>query len=165
MFFHILTFTDYSSWVGYGPAVLWTLRAEFWFYVLFPLILMIVRKRHVLKVAVAGILIGIVAKYQIGHTSRGLGNLAALSFTLEYLDNLMLGAVCAILIERKASIVRHFSSRLFLWLPIVLIGWAATDHIIRSRMSGAQNASRIARQGTDIRAGGGIIVNRANLPS
>ena len=134
--FHILTFTGgYSSWVGYSPAVLWTLRAEFWFYVLFPLALFAAGKQHVLKLAVIGIVIGLSSKYLIGHTDTGpfamyLGWMTALTPMLVYLDNLMFGVVCAALIERRSNAVGIFRSPWFLWLPAAIIVLMALDRFV-----------------------------------
>jgi peptidoglycan/LPS O-acetylase OafA/YrhL len=134
----LLTFTEgYSSWVGLGPAVLWTLRAEFWFYVLFPIVLCIAGKRHILQVVISGIAFGVAAKYLIGHGFTG--PLASLPYaakfvpilhTLVYLDNLMFGALCACLIERRSKIILYFRNRAFLWVPICVICLMATDPFV-----------------------------------
>src|ERR1700744_3382242 len=92
----LMTFTwGYSRWEGFSPAVLWTLRAEFWFYVFFPIFLACVGKRHILKLIFACIIASVAAKYLVGHNFEGKLNeivrfrplwlmLWPVSFTLVY---------------------------------------------------------------------------------
>jgi peptidoglycan/LPS O-acetylase OafA/YrhL len=100
----LITFTrGYRIWVGGSPAVLWTLRAEFWFYVLFPLVLCAAGKARVAGCIFGGIAIAWLSKVLIGHNHEGwlnqfgiftrpLAKTEPFVFTLVYLDQLMYGA-------------------------------------------------------------------------
>ena len=102
----MLTFTSYPSNVGYSTAVFWTLHAEFWFYVIFPFVFALTYKRGFLPVAVGlMILASILAKAFVGHV-------AAASFTpwltLVYLDQLMFGVICALVISERSRFIENF---------------------------------------------------------
>lgn len=127
--FALITFTGgYDKWVGYSPAVLWTLRAEFWFYVLFPITLCAAGRDHAVKVIVAGIVIGWAAKFFLGHgfegyfgpdLSRGARRIIfPVLHTFVYLDQLMYGALIGVFAQKK---VRFVGSRLALWIPVAAI--------------------------------------------
>lgn len=80
-----------SDWLGYSFGVLWTLAVEFWFYVTFPFFLWAANAvgRPVLFI-VGGILISLIAK--------------AVPFggeVLAYYDQFLLGALCAIAVQRQ----------------------------------------------------------------
>lgn len=134
----LITFTrGYRNWVGGSPAVLWTLRAEFWFYVLFPLVLCAAGKARVAGCIVGGIAIAWLSKVLIGHNHEGwlnqfgifakpLAKTEPFVFTMIYLDQLMYGAACAVLIERKSEALRYFQSRVFLWAPLLAVCLLAT---------------------------------------
>jgi peptidoglycan/LPS O-acetylase OafA/YrhL len=105
---------------GAGPLVLWTLRAEFWFYVFYPLVLLLIGRERTIWLAVVGICAAWYFKFAFGH---GTTRFAPFQFTLCYLDQLMYGAVCACLIELdNAKIKAAFRNRPFaLWLPLAAI--------------------------------------------
>jgi peptidoglycan/LPS O-acetylase OafA/YrhL len=105
---------------GAGPLVLWTLRAEFWFYVFYPLILLTIGRNRTIWIAVAGIAVAWYFKFAFGH---GTVRFAPFQFTLCYLDQLMYGSVCACLIERdSAKIKAIFRNRtIALWLPLAAV--------------------------------------------
>ena len=97
----LLTFTGGpGKWVGGAPAILWTLQAEFWFYVFYPFVLMVVGTKRTLWVALAGICLSWYFKFGFGHGTPVLGPFA---FSVTYLDQLMYGAICACLIENGSD--------------------------------------------------------------
>ena len=115
------TFTGgYSTFVegAASPLLLWTLRAEFWFYVFYPLVLMIVGRDRLPWIAGAAIILSWYLKFSIGHAGRGLG---PFNYTFIYLDQLMYGALCSYVIERKSDVARViFRYRtIAVWLPFV----------------------------------------------
>jgi peptidoglycan/LPS O-acetylase OafA/YrhL len=64
----LLTFTSsYGEWVGLSPAVLWTLRAEFWFYVLFAAAFYFTGLRHLSGLILVAIILSWIAKFWLGH--------------------------------------------------------------------------------------------------
>jgi peptidoglycan/LPS O-acetylase OafA/YrhL len=64
----LLTFTSsYGEWVGLSPAVLWTLRAEFWFYVLFAAAFYFTGLRHLSGLILVAIILSGIAKFWLGH--------------------------------------------------------------------------------------------------
>ncbi len=79
----LLTFTGgYYEWVGFSPAILWTLRAEFWFYVLFAVAFYIVGRKYLPGLIAVAIPASWAAKFVYGHSGEAM-------FTLIYLDQLM----------------------------------------------------------------------------
>jgi peptidoglycan/LPS O-acetylase OafA/YrhL len=115
------TFSRGYSFFVYGggsPLLLWTLRAEFWFYVFYPLVLMAVGRKRLPWVALTGIGLSWYLKLAYGHAGPGLG---PFNYTLIYLDQLMYGALCAFLIERNNGVARAiFRNRMTaVWLPFV----------------------------------------------
>ncbi|MGY8706353.1 acyltransferase [Bradyrhizobium sp. 18BD] len=112
----LLTFTQLPSGTGYATAVAWSLHAEFWFYLTFPVVFVLTYRRGLLPLVIA-LLIGVSiwAKVRDGGTPESwpLGNDQWL--TVLYLDQLMYGAICALLVEKKARLIRLFSSRLWFW--------------------------------------------------
>jgi peptidoglycan/LPS O-acetylase OafA/YrhL len=111
----LLTFTSFfeREWLGFGPAVLWTLRAEFWFYVLFAAAFYFAGRERLVILAIIGIAIGWVCKYLFGHDS-GL-------YTLVYLDQLMYGVLAALAIDAAPNWLRYFRSRAVLWGALIAI--------------------------------------------
>ncbi len=115
----LLTFTGGpGKWVGGAPAILWTLQAEFWFYVFYPFVLMVVGTKRTLWVALAGICLSWYFKFGFGHGTPVLGPFA---FSVTYLDQLMYGAICACLIENGSDTAKViFRVRVAaLWLPLI----------------------------------------------
>lgn len=111
-------YTVYAAGGG-SPLVLWTLRAEFWFYVFYPFVLLLVGRQRTIWVAIAGICLAWYLKFTYGHNKAP--GLEPFRYTLVYLDQLMYGAVCAYLTEsNNARVKAIFSSRtISLWLPLV----------------------------------------------
>jgi peptidoglycan/LPS O-acetylase OafA/YrhL len=125
----LLTFTSgYHIWVGVSPAVLWTLRAEFWFYIVFPLAMLCCGKSRLVRMILTGIAVSWLCKFMVGHNGEGFYpvKLGPAHFTLIYLDQLMYGAVAAILIERGDIRLAGLRHRAFLWLPLCAIALLAT---------------------------------------
>jgi peptidoglycan/LPS O-acetylase OafA/YrhL len=100
---------------------LWTLQAEFWFYVFYPLVLMTAGVRWTLWVALAGICLSWYFKFAFGHATPMLG---PLGFSVTYLDQLMYGAICAWLIENGGEKAKAMFKPMFriraiaLWVPL-----------------------------------------------
>jgi peptidoglycan/LPS O-acetylase OafA/YrhL len=115
----LLTFTSFfeREWLGFGPAVLWTLRAEFWFYVLFAAAFYFAGRERLANLALIGIAISWVCKYSFGHDS-GL-------YTLVYLDQLMYGVLAALAIDTTPNWLRYFRSRAVLWGSLFAISMLA----------------------------------------
>jgi peptidoglycan/LPS O-acetylase OafA/YrhL len=109
----LLTFTGYPSNVGVSAAVFWTLHAEFWFYVTFPFVFAFCYPRRLLM-PVGAALIGasFMAKAFIGHVLAY--NFTPL-LTLVYLDQLMFGAICAVLIQSRSKAIELFRSKWWFW--------------------------------------------------
>jgi len=109
----LLTFTSFTPDVGFSVAIFWTLQAEFWFYATFPFVFALCYPRGLLMPA-AFALIGVSfwAKFSIPLV-------LAFSFTplltLIYLDQLMFGVICALLIGNKSSVIHLFRSRWWFW--------------------------------------------------
>jgi peptidoglycan/LPS O-acetylase OafA/YrhL len=112
---NLLTFTTPAAtgWVGLSPAVLWTLRAEFWFYVSFGIAFYFVGRKYLLVLVVGSIAASWAAKFL-------LGNMATPA-TLIYLDQLMYGALCAVIIDASPPWLRYFRYRAMLWGPLAAI--------------------------------------------
>jgi peptidoglycan/LPS O-acetylase OafA/YrhL len=131
---YFLTFTgSYSEWSGLSPAVLWTLMAEFWFYVLFSLAWLLTNSRFLLAAIIGGIAAGFFFKASLGHyydaNEINIGCFAPLRFTLVYFDQLMYGALCAWLVRFRPNIAAAFDSRAFLWLPLAAIAALAAFRV------------------------------------
>jgi peptidoglycan/LPS O-acetylase OafA/YrhL len=114
----MLTFTSYPSMVGFSAAVFWTLHAEFWFYVIFPFVFAVCYRRNLMMpVAVALIAASMVAKASVGHV-------AAAAFTpwltLVYLDQLMYGCICALLISKRSGLIATFQSKWWFWGALII---------------------------------------------
>jgi peptidoglycan/LPS O-acetylase OafA/YrhL len=123
----ILTFTSLPNGTGFATAVGWTLHAEFWFYVFFPILFALTYKRNLLPTAVAlSIGISILAKIFAGNGEPTKWPLQSDEWlTVIYLDQLMYGVICALLIENRAAFVNLFVSRLWFWgalMANILIG-------------------------------------------
>ena len=112
----LLTFTQLPSGTGYATAVAWSLHAEFWFYIAFPVVFVLTYKRGLLPLVIT-LLIGasIWANIRDGGTPERWPLGDGQWLTVLYLDQLMYGAICALLVEKKARLIRLFSSRLWFW--------------------------------------------------
>jgi peptidoglycan/LPS O-acetylase OafA/YrhL len=113
----MLTFTHLPGSTGFATAVAWTLHAEFWFYVFFPFVVALTYRRGLLPLAI-GVLIAIsfLAKIFAGHSEPAkwlIGNDQWL--TVIYLDQLMYGAICALLIAKKSPLIERFASKWWFW--------------------------------------------------
>jgi peptidoglycan/LPS O-acetylase OafA/YrhL len=120
----MLTFTRLpAQWTGFAATVGWTLHAEFWFYVFFPIIFMLTYKRGLLPLAIGFLIVAsILSKIVAGHGEPDkwpTGN--DQWYTVIYLDQMMYGAICAILIARHSSFVKLFTSKLWVWGGLVII--------------------------------------------
>jgi peptidoglycan/LPS O-acetylase OafA/YrhL len=112
----LLTFTSLPTDTGYATAVAWSLHAEFWFYLCFPIILAVAYKRGLLPLVIGvSIAVSVWAKMNDGGTPDTWPIATDQWFTVLYLDQLMYGAICAILIEVKSPIVGLFASRYWFW--------------------------------------------------
>jgi peptidoglycan/LPS O-acetylase OafA/YrhL len=120
----MLTFTRLpAQWTGFAATVGWTLHAEFWFYVFFPILFMLMYKRGLLSLAIGFLIIAsILSKIFAGHGEPGkwpIGN--DQWYMVLYLDQMMYGALCAILIARHPSFVQLFTSKWWLWGGLIII--------------------------------------------
>jgi hypothetical protein len=79
---------------------LWTLRAEFWFYVLFAAVFYFAGQRHLLGIVVVAIVASWPAKFWFGHTGSLPFGLQPAIHTLVYLDQLMYGVLCVLIIHK-----------------------------------------------------------------
>lgn len=128
----LLTFTsDFATlgWVGMSRSVLWTLQAEFWFYVLMATIVLVAGRVALPWFAVGGIALAWFAKFYVGIGHQGLYGsvyppvLHPLLSAIVYLDQLMIGVLCALAVQRGSRFVNVLlSSRaLGLWIPLAAI--------------------------------------------
>jgi peptidoglycan/LPS O-acetylase OafA/YrhL len=127
----LLTFTtDFGTvgYVGMSRAVLWTLQAEFWFYVLMPMIVLVAGRNALPWFALGGIALAWFAKFYVGFGHQGLYGSAypavfyPLLNTIVYLDQLMIGVLCALAVQRGSPFVKVLSSRVLgLWIPLAAI--------------------------------------------
>jgi peptidoglycan/LPS O-acetylase OafA/YrhL len=109
----MLTFTHYPANVGFSIAVFWTLHAEFWFYVSFPFVFALTYRRGLLPFVIGALIFAsVAAKIYVGHASA-----SAFTpwLTLIYLDQLMFGAICALLIAARSPIIDAFRSKWWFW--------------------------------------------------
>jgi peptidoglycan/LPS O-acetylase OafA/YrhL len=111
----MLTFTHVPDGVGIATSVGWTLHAEFWFYVFFPVVFALTYKRGLLPLTIASLTaVSILAKnFDAGRDSWPTPT--DQWQTVLFLDQLMYGAICALLIEKRAALVSLFSSRFWFW--------------------------------------------------
>ena len=121
----LITFTGgYVAWSGLSPAVLWTLRAEFWFYVCFPLALCLFGKRNLVPLIVGGIIVSWIYKLEVGHSGGGsflkvpvlaayVAQIRLLHFTIMYLDQLMIGVACAVILSKPRPWLASIRSRIY----------------------------------------------------
>lgn len=98
----LLTFTsEPGSWTGYSFGILWTLSVEFWFYVTFPVVVLIAVRVGLLRTFLLGIAVSIAAKM-----------LQTTSLTLTYYDHFLIGAsVAALLAQEKLAIFASTAAR------------------------------------------------------
>jgi peptidoglycan/LPS O-acetylase OafA/YrhL len=116
----LLTFTHLPNGTGIATAVGWTLHAEFWFYVFFPIVFALTYKRGLLPLTIASlIVVSILAKKYDGGGPDSWPIENDLWRTVLYLDQLMYGAICALLIEKRAASIHLFSSRFWFWGPLI----------------------------------------------
>lgn len=115
--FGMLTFTQIPNGIGFATAVGWTLHAEFWFYVFFPIVFALTYKRGLLPLTI-GLLIAasFVAKIYFGLTWPSNDQW----LTIIYLDQLMYGSICALLIAKRSALVSLFSSRYWFWGALII---------------------------------------------
>jgi peptidoglycan/LPS O-acetylase OafA/YrhL len=106
----LLTFISYPQ-LGFSIGVFWTLQIEFWFYVVFPFVFAVLYPSGYLPYAIGALIcFSWVAKFTIGMRE----DLAPLS-TLSYMDQLMYGAACALILKSKPAIADFFRSRWWFW--------------------------------------------------
>ena len=114
----LLTFTTIPTEGGYATAVAWSLHAEFWFYVCFPVVFAITYKRGLLPLAIVVLIaVSIVVKI-FGGLADTWPIASGQWLTILYLDQLMYGAICAILVAKRSAVVGLFSSRFWFWGPL-----------------------------------------------
>lgn len=112
--FGILSFTgEPAGWVGYGFGVLWTLAVEFWFYLTFPLLLLVgIICRRILLVLSIATLFSIAAKlFQFGN------------HVLLYYDHFLIGALVFAAFKAN-SIPKWLQGQWILLAGTVLIAFA-----------------------------------------
>jgi peptidoglycan/LPS O-acetylase OafA/YrhL len=128
----LLTFTsDFATlgYVGMSRAVLWTLQAEFWFYALMAMIVLVAGRNALPWSALGGIAVAWFAKFYVGFGHQAVYGpiyphvLYPLLNTIVYLDQLMIGVLCALVVQRGRPFMSAFiSSRVFgLWIPIAAV--------------------------------------------
>jgi peptidoglycan/LPS O-acetylase OafA/YrhL len=109
----MLTFASYPSNVGFSAAVFWTLHTEFRFYVIFPFVFAACYPRNLMMpVAIVSIAASIVAKAAVGHSGAAV---FTPSLTLIYLDQLMYGSICALLISSHSKLIPAFRNKCWFW--------------------------------------------------
>jgi peptidoglycan/LPS O-acetylase OafA/YrhL len=121
----LLTFTNSTNATFIlSRSVLWTLQAEFWFYVLMATVLYVGGRRAVLWLAIAGLALPWLTKLNVVQLPGSL----PMRYTFVYFDQLMIGVVCAFAIENDGRWARAlFSSRVAcLWTPLVAIAALST---------------------------------------
>jgi peptidoglycan/LPS O-acetylase OafA/YrhL len=116
----LLGFITYPH-LGFAISVFWTLQIEFWFYVVFPFVFAFFYPRGLLPYVI-GILICLswIAKFTLGMRE----DLAPLN-TLSYMDQLMYGAVCALILHDKPSLAEVFRSRWWFWAGLAVTFYVA----------------------------------------
>ena len=148
----LLTFTsnfgyfDGPAWMMMSRAVLWTLQAEFWFYILMAMIVLVAGRDALTWFAIFGIPVAWFAKFYWGFAHTGPFGpayphvLYPVLSTIVYLDQFMIGVLCAFVVQRGRPIMSAFlSSRVFcLWIPVAAIlvlstltfrGWGIAWHL------------------------------------
>jgi peptidoglycan/LPS O-acetylase OafA/YrhL len=142
----MLTFTYIPGGTGFATSVGWTLHAEFWFYLFFPMIFALTYNRGLLPTAIGMMVVAsILAKTFFGINQRASWPIANnLWLTVIYLDQFMYGVICALLIAKRSSLLRLFSSKYWFWGGLVinllvgkLVHLEAYDFIWYSATSGA----------------------------
>jgi len=120
----LLTFTSPASQAYLlSRSVLWTLQAEFWFYVLMAAAVLTFGRKSLLFLAIAGIAVAWPFK---------LGALSVPYTTppwalILYMDQLMTGVVCAFAVRQGSAALRiSLQNRAFLWVPLTAILALAT---------------------------------------
>jgi peptidoglycan/LPS O-acetylase OafA/YrhL len=105
-------------------SVLWTLQAEFWFYIFMAAFVLVAGRRALPGFAVFGIAIARLVKFNV----MPIPLLVPMRQTILYFDQLMIGALCACAVRSNARLVTMlFSSRsLCLWMPLAVIAALST---------------------------------------
>ena len=91
----LLSFTyqrDGDAWLGMGVGVFWTLKVEFWFYVLMPLFMLVFGRGRLFVAIIALLLVGLTA-YQLA---------ADQPFFVAWGTNLFTGTLLAVAVQRNA---------------------------------------------------------------
>lgn len=84
----LLTFTfSHSSWLGMGVGVFWTLRIEFWFYMLMPLVMVVLGRGRLFTVSMVALFVGLTI-WRFVHPEN--------SYFMVWANNLLIGALVAI---------------------------------------------------------------------
>ena len=111
----LLGFISYPP-LGFAISVFWTLQIEFWFYVLFPFVFAFFYPRGLLPYVI-GILICIswIAKFALGMRE----DFAPFNM-LSYMDQLMYGTVCALIMRDRPSLADVFRSRWWFWASLAV---------------------------------------------
>jgi peptidoglycan/LPS O-acetylase OafA/YrhL len=116
----LLTFTNVTN-SNYllSRSVLWTLQAEFWFYVTMALLALIGGRHAVFWFAFVGVGLAWFAKLGIVQFPLAL----PMRFALIYFDQLMIGVLCAFAIRSRGRLLHTlFSNRaLCLWSPFAAV--------------------------------------------
>jgi peptidoglycan/LPS O-acetylase OafA/YrhL len=105
-------------------SVLWTLQAEFWFYIFMAAFVFVAGPRPIAWFAVFGIAIAWLVKFNI----LPIPLLVPMRQTILYFDQLMIGVLCACAVRSNGRLVtKLFSSRsLGLWMPFAVIAALST---------------------------------------
>jgi peptidoglycan/LPS O-acetylase OafA/YrhL len=114
----LLTFTQLPTGAGYATAVAWSLHAEFWFYVCFPIVFAITYKRRLLPLAIAALIVASIFAKVFAGAQDEWPIATGPWFTVLYLDTLMYGAICALLVANRSAVVGLFSSKFWFWGPL-----------------------------------------------
>lgn len=106
----MLTFRYVSAnWIQMGIGVLWTLRIEFWFYMLMPVLMLAVGQRTIFKICVLAL---IIASLYCRYLYPG--------FSFSWADNLLVGSVVALVCQNTRN--APLSTTAFNWISRVGCG-------------------------------------------
>jgi peptidoglycan/LPS O-acetylase OafA/YrhL len=129
----LLTYTlnIHMAWQGWYEdnfAHFWSLSVEEQFYMFWPWLILFVRRRFLLQLILVAILVG--PLYRLSYVLSGYQNMTPLSTyisTLTSLDNLALGALLALLVERYPHSDGLKKLILRIALPLALVAAALVD--------------------------------------